>query len=128
MLLHETQIMIVHLDFSPYDSTSLHLADLYDIAASLVNYPDLEGPMKATTRRPSGTLPLIGAKSPGVTRIEALNANTSFLNRGCIFFGILLVAYAYGLDETLRGMYQPFSTASFREHSTLATISKIYRD
>jgi hypothetical protein len=101
MLWHETHIVIVHLDFSPYDSTSLHSADLYDIAASLVNYPDLEGLIEATTRRPSDSLPLIGAKSPGVTRIEALNANTSFLNRCCIFFGVFLVAYAYGLDGTL---------------------------
>jgi hypothetical protein len=69
-------------------------------------------------------LPLIGEKSPGVARIEALNAHTSFINRCCIFFGIFLVAYAYGLDGTLRYTYQPYATAGFQEHSTLATISR----
>ncbi|CAG5177754.1 uncharacterized protein ALTATR162_LOCUS8362 [Alternaria atra] len=66
---------------------------------------------------------LPGAKSPGVIRIEALNAHTSFINRCCIFFGIFLVAYAYGLDGTLRYTYQPYATAGFQEHSTLATIN-----
>lgn len=66
---------------------------------------------------------LLGAKSPGVARIEALNAHTTFTNRCFIFFGIFLIAYAYGLDGTLRGTYQPYATAGFQEHSTLATIS-----
>ncbi|KAI4669816.1 ferrioxamine B transporter [Alternaria viburni] len=63
------------------------------------------------------------AKSPGVARIEALNAHTSFINRCCIFFGIFLIAYAYGLDGTLRYTYQPYATAGFQQHSTLATIN-----
>jgi hypothetical protein len=67
---------------------------------------------------------LASAKSPGVARIEALNAHTSFINRCCIFFGIFLIAYAYGLDGTLRYTYQPYATAGFQQHSTLATISK----
>jgi SIT family siderophore-iron:H+ symporter-like MFS transporter len=62
-------------------------------------------------------------KSPGVVRIEALNAYTSSINRWFIFFGIFLVAYAYGLDGTLRYTYQPYATAGFSEHSTLATIN-----
>jgi len=66
---------------------------------------------------------LPGAKSPGVARIEALNAHTSFINRCCIFFGIFLIAYAYGLDGTLRYTYQPYATAGFQQHSTLATIN-----
>lgn len=66
--------------------------------------------------------PLIGAKSPGVARIEALNAHTTFANRCWIFFGLFLVAYAYGLDGTLRGTYQPYATAGYDTHSTLATI------
>lgn len=61
-------------------------------------------------------------KSPGVARIEALNAHTSLVNRCFIFFGLFLIAYAYGLDGTLRGVYQPHATASFDTHSTLATI------
>ena len=71
------------------------------------------------------TTPLMGTKSPGVARIEALNAHTSFVNRCCIFFGLFIVAYAYGLDGTLRGTYQPYATAGYQTHSTLATIGKI---
>lgn len=67
--------------------------------------------------------PLIGPKSPGVARIEALNAHMSFANRCCIFFSLFLVAYAYGLDGTLRYTYQPYATAGFLSHSTLATIN-----
>jgi SIT family siderophore-iron:H+ symporter-like MFS transporter len=69
--------------------------------------------------------PLMGAKSPGVARIEALNAHTSLINRCFIFFGLFIVAYAYGLDGTLRGTYQPYATAGFQTHSTLATISEL---
>ncbi|KAJ4353159.1 ferrioxamine B transporter [Ascochyta clinopodiicola] len=67
--------------------------------------------------------PLMGTKSPGVARIEALNAHTSPINRCFIFFGLFIVAYAYGLDGTLRGTYQPYATAGFQTHSTLATIN-----
>ncbi|KAI8942966.1 ferrioxamine B transporter [Plenodomus lindquistii] len=67
--------------------------------------------------------PLVGEKSPGVARIEALNAHTTLTNRICIFFGLFLVAYAYGLDGTLRYTYQPYATAGFQQHSTLATIN-----
>jgi MFS transporter, SIT family, siderophore-iron:H+ symporter len=69
--------------------------------------------------------PLLGEKSPGVARIEALNAHTSFINRCCIFFSVFLVAYAYGLDATVRGVYQPQATADFKEHSLLATVNVI---
>ncbi|KZM19443.1 transmembrane transport [Ascochyta rabiei] len=67
--------------------------------------------------------PLMGTKSPGVARIEALNAHTSRVNRFFIFFGLFIVAYAYGLDGTFRGTYQPYATAGFQTHSTLATIN-----
>lgn len=70
--------------------------------------------------KPVGSTP---TKSPGVLRIEALNAHTSLVNRCFIFFGLFLVAYAYGLDGSLRGVYQPHATADFKSHSTLATIN-----
>jgi len=83
--------------------------------------PKEEGVFTADRNVSPTALP--GAKSPGVARIEALNAHTSFINRCCIFFGIFLIAYAYGLDGTLRYTYQPYATAGFQQHSTLATIS-----
>jgi MFS transporter, SIT family, siderophore-iron:H+ symporter len=53
-----------------------------------------------------GRAPLIGSKSPGVERIEAISAHISFWDRIAIFFSVFLIAYAYGLDGTLRYVYQ----------------------
>lgn len=49
---------------------------------------------------------LLGEKSPGVQRIEAITGYITFKNRIAIFLGVFLVAYAYGLDGTLRYAYQ----------------------
>ena len=62
-------------------------------------------------------------KSPGVRRVEALAAVLTLTDRICIFFGVFLVAYAYGLDGTLRGVYQPVATGSFDQHSLTSTIN-----
>ncbi|KAJ9157630.1 Major facilitator superfamily domain-containing protein [Pleurostoma richardsiae] len=62
-------------------------------------------------------------KSPGVARIEALSAVITRTDRVFIFLGVFLIAYVYGLDGTLRGTYQPNATASFSQHSLLATIN-----
>jgi SIT family siderophore-iron:H+ symporter-like MFS transporter len=69
--------------------------------------------------------PLIGKKSPGVVRIEALAAHITFYDRIAIFFGVFLIAYAYGLDGTLRYTYQPTATSDFGGHSLLATVNTI---
>ncbi|KAH8710046.1 siderochrome-iron transporter-like protein Sit1 [Phaeosphaeriaceae sp. PMI808] len=89
---------------------------------------DKDGVIIDTNNVKSGALTpdstaLVGSKSPGVARIEALNAHISFANRCWIFFGIFLVAYAYGLDGSLRYVYQPYATAGFQKHSLLATIN-----
>lgn len=52
------------------------------------------------------TAPLLGRKSPGVERIEAISHHITFANRIAIFLGVFLIAYAYGLDGTLRYAYQ----------------------
>jgi SIT family siderophore-iron:H+ symporter-like MFS transporter len=97
------------------------------MSASSVDNCDAKRPIESTTKSitSSPVIPLIGTESPGVARIKALNAHTSFANRCFIFFGIFLVAYAYGLDGTLRYTYQPYATAGFQEHSTLATTSML---
>ena len=69
--------------------------------------------------------PLIGIKSPGVARIEALSEHITFANRCFIFFGVFLIAYAYGLDGTLRYSYQPYATSGFSTHSLLSTINVV---
>ncbi|KAL5350871.1 ferrioxamine B transporter [Pseudogymnoascus australis] len=66
---------------------------------------------------------IYGAKSLGVKRIEAISAQFTGLDRIVLFCSIFLVAYAYGLDGTIRYTYQPLATASFSQHSLLATIT-----
>ncbi|KAF2748841.1 siderochrome-iron transporter-like protein Sit1 [Sporormia fimetaria CBS 119925] len=68
---------------------------------------------------------LIGEKSPGVARIEVISSFTTFWNRVAIFLSVFLIAYAYGLDGTLRYAFQPTATSSFGSHSTLATLQTI---
>ncbi|KAF5125002.1 Siderophore iron transporter 1 [Metarhizium anisopliae] len=63
--------------------------------------------------------------SPGVARVEAIASVTTNRDRIFIFFGVFLVAYAYGLDGTLRYAYQPSATNSFGKHSLASTINVI---
>ena len=49
---------------------------------------------------------LIGDKSPGVLRIEAISAHLTLKDRVFVFFGVFLIAYAYGLDGQIRSTYQ----------------------
>lgn len=50
--------------------------------------------------------PLVVDKSPGIARIEAINRNLTLADRIGLFIGVFLIAYAYGLDGTIRGTYQ----------------------
>ncbi|EKG20207.1 General substrate transporter [Macrophomina phaseolina MS6] len=68
---------------------------------------------------------LMGATSPGVKRIEAIAAHLTFYDRVFLFIGVFLVAYAYSLDGTVRYTYQTTATASFNEHSLLASINVV---
>ncbi|KIX03827.1 uncharacterized protein Z518_07380 [Rhinocladiella mackenziei CBS 650.93] len=66
---------------------------------------------------------IIGEKSPGVARIEALTEVLTLTDRVFLFIGVFLIAYAYGLDGTVRYTYQTTATSSMEEHSLLATIN-----
>lgn len=46
--------------------------------------------------------PLIGEKSAGVARIEAISATFTKWTRALLFTSIFLVAYCYGLDGQTR--------------------------
>jgi hypothetical protein len=72
-----------------------------------------------------GSDSLVGKKSPGVLRMEALSAHISSKDRIAIFLSVFLIAYAYGLDGTLRYTYQPTATNAFANHSLLSTISVV---
>jgi SIT family siderophore-iron:H+ symporter-like MFS transporter len=49
---------------------------------------------------------LLGGKSPGVRLIEAISTQFTNLDRVFIFIGVFLIAYAYGLDGSVRYTYQ----------------------
>jgi SIT family siderophore-iron:H+ symporter-like MFS transporter len=68
---------------------------------------------------------ILKEKSPGVIRIEAFTAALTTLDRFFIYFGIFLIAYVYTLDGVLRYTFQPIATASWGEHSLLATINVV---
>ncbi|KAJ6016329.1 hypothetical protein N7540_010920 [Penicillium herquei] len=72
----------------------------------------------------SSTTPPV-AKSPGVARIEAINASLTRNDRIMMFLGVFLVGYAYGLDSQVRSTYQSYATSSFGEHSLLATVNVV---
>ncbi|CAK7227447.1 ferrioxamine B transporter [Sporothrix bragantina] len=65
----------------------------------------------------------LGAQSAGVTRIEALSSVLTLTDRIALFFGVFLIAYAYGLDGTVRYTFQAYATASYSQHSLLAAIN-----
>lgn len=44
--------------------------------------------------------------SPGVARAAAINRNMTRTDRIGVFVGVFLIAYAYGLDGTIRSTYQ----------------------
>ena len=66
---------------------------------------------------------ILSTKSPGVSRIEAVTSVITRTDRIFLFLSVFLVAYAYGLDGTLRYTYQPYATASYASHSLLATVN-----
>ncbi|KAH8587712.1 major facilitator superfamily protein [Bisporella sp. PMI_857] len=61
--------------------------------------------------------------SPGVARIEAISKQFTLKDRIFLFFGTFLIAYAYGLDGTVRYTYQATATNDYALHSLLATIN-----
>lgn len=90
-----------------------------------------DGEKMTATSSPNRAAPTSAAevvksiKSPGVARVEALSAAITRSDRIFIFLGVFLIAYAYGLDGTLRYTYQPYALASFNSHSLLSTINII---
>ncbi|PVH74947.1 siderophore iron transporter 1 [Cadophora sp. DSE1049] len=65
---------------------------------------------------------LVGAASPGVQRMIVLKENLLPIDRWGIFLSIFLLSWVYSLEGLLRYVYQPYATAGFQTHSTLATI------
>ncbi|KAF2127021.1 siderochrome-iron transporter-like protein Sit1 [Dothidotthia symphoricarpi CBS 119687] len=68
-----------------------------------------------------GKIP-IDTTSPGVARIEIIAEHITLGNRICIFIGVFLIAFAYGLDGSVRGSYQPVATSKLGNHQFIATL------
>ncbi|KAF8921902.1 major facilitator superfamily domain-containing protein [Mucidula mucida] len=78
---------------------------------------------KSTESGSASSVVIIGGDSPGVQRIEAITASFTKWAKVSLFVSIFLVAYAYGLDGTIRFTYQTYATNSYATHSLLATIN-----
>ncbi|KAK8194826.1 major facilitator superfamily domain-containing protein [Phyllosticta capitalensis] len=78
---------------------------------------------KASTSSDQHEFQLLGATSPGVKRIEAIAAHLTLFDRVFLFIGVFLIAYAYSLDASVRSTYQTTATASFSQHSLLASVN-----
>lgn len=59
--------------------------------------------------------------SPGVARIAAISHNMTRADRIGVFIGVFLIAYAYGLDGTIRSTYQVSQPTVFQ----ILSISKL---
>ncbi|CAG8877804.1 unnamed protein product [Penicillium nalgiovense] len=64
-------------------------------------------------------------KLPGAARMKALYSSLTVVERIAIFSSVFIIGFAYGLDNLLRGTYEPYATSSFGEHSLLSTINVI---
>ncbi|OQD71821.1 hypothetical protein PENPOL_c001G01558 [Penicillium polonicum] len=88
--------------------------------ANAVSTPCPEGQNKELSPTEGGNI-----KLPGAARMKALYSSLTILERTAIFSSIFIVGFAYGLDNILRGTYEPYATSSFGEHSLLSTINVI---
>ncbi|KAJ4987660.1 major facilitator superfamily transporter [Stagonosporopsis vannaccii] len=71
------------------------------------------------SRRPDDTV------LPGVAWIEAGAEHISTANRVCILFGVLLIAWASGLDNMLRSAYHNKAMNELDAQANLATVSVV---
>ncbi|CAK9786879.1 putative Siderochrome-iron uptake transporter [Cutaneotrichosporon oleaginosum] len=90
------------------------MAELYDKPAKA-----------ADVVRTDGSDVVVETKSPGVRRIEAISSCFTSWHKWTLFISIFLVAYAYGLDGTLRYTYQNFATASWSNQALISTLNVI---
>lgn len=100
----------------------------YDLSAmaTTTNKPNekaLSSPRYSTTSLPNHTS--VDTVSPGVARIEATTSHLTRANRVCIFLSVLLLAWAYSLDNTLRPAYQTMAVSGLNAHALLASVSVV---
>ncbi|CAE7208335.1 unnamed protein product [Rhizoctonia solani] len=61
----------------------------------------------------------------GVRRIAAISSSFGLKSKFFLFFGVFLIAYAYGLDGQTRYTYQTYATNDYAQHSLLGTFNTV---
>lgn len=61
----------------------------------------------------------------GVRNIAAISSSFDLKSKFVLFFGVFLVAYAYGLDGQTRYTYQTIATNDYARHSLLGTFNTV---
>ncbi|CAE6471065.1 unnamed protein product [Rhizoctonia solani] len=61
----------------------------------------------------------------GVRKIAAISSSFDIKSKILLFFGVFLVAYAYGLDGQTRYTYQTYATNDYAQHSLLGTFNTV---
>lgn len=65
-------------------------------------------------------------ETSGVKAIEIYSQQyQKWYYRWTIFFSVFLVAYAYGLDGSIRSTFQGYATSSYAQHSLISTVNCI---
>lgn len=54
----------------------------------------------------SDSIALLDKESPGVRRVQILSSHIHLIDRVFLFASIFLIAYVYGLDNSVRLIYQ----------------------
>jgi hypothetical protein len=85
--------------------------------------PDDKAPHFSTASHPDRAS--FDSVSPGVARIEATAEHLTTTNRACILFGVLIAAWAYGLDNTIRITYQSIASNALNANAQLATLTVV---
>lgn len=62
-------------------------------------------------------------KSRGIQRVEIISSQYGRVGTFVVFFCIFLIAYCYGLDNTVRYNFQAFAQSSYGTHSLLSTVN-----
>lgn len=102
--------------------TCFHKAIVHTTLATMAEPHDKAPPLSSASHLNSASLDEI---SPGATHIEAVAEHLTTTNRACILFSVLIAAWAYGLDNTLRGSYQAIAANALNANAQLATISVV---
>ncbi|VVT53729.1 uncharacterized protein SAPINGB_P003720 [Magnusiomyces paraingens] len=64
-----------------------------------------------------------GTKTVGIKKIEAMSKQYGRYGKILFFFSMFLIAYTYGLDQTIRYVFLAQAQSSYGHHSLLSTVN-----